>query len=224
MATVDSLSTFPAPANARLQQTMQQRRLDSAMLSTLAGPSSTFFPEAALPPVPGGTGGIAAPPSGPEAYSPIGVRERLNVPLLETMQEGRVSSALFSSLMTPASRFFPPPVPPVLTPPLQGPVAAPAGPPPAQAAGSPSAAPRGVIPPAATPLLEAEQQGRVASALLSGVMRPGAEWSWEMGPPATSGPVVSPYFATQAYRTEMNAPRGAENPATGASNGWQWFG
>lgn len=159
-------STVEQRPNLQLQQVMQAGRETSALLSTLPGPNRSFFQPPAPPP------GISA--QGPAGRGPAGT-QRLNAPLLETMQTGRETSALLSALMGPNQRAFQAPTPPAFAAPqnqagLQANAAGSAG-----AAGPLAAGPitSGNLPRAGAPFLETEQAGRVTSALLSSLTNPG---------------------------------------------------
>jgi hypothetical protein len=215
----------------RLLEAMQTARQTSALLSTLPGPNLGFFSAPAPPQVLAGPAATAAPTPGPGPYSPVGTRERLNVPLLEAMQTGRETSALLSGLMGPGQRVFPAPVPPAFAPAQQ----------PAAGAG-PAALPR-----AGVPLLEAEQQGRITSALLSGLAGPGAgagratpfARSAVAGDPlatmrtaqeilqsiGTAPPSLqSRQIANDAYQMEVQAQRHLDaERAAGPGRRWDWF-
>ncbi len=75
-----------------------------------------------------------------------------------------------------------------------------------------------MLPRGEAPLLEAEQQGGVTSALLSGLMGTGtaSQWAWEPS-------AASPRFATEAYRSVLNAAQAPENQAARPANRWEWF-
>jgi hypothetical protein len=155
----------------QVQQALARGRQASALLSTLPGPNLDFF----APPVPpGGTQAFAAPARGPGAFSPVGARERLNVPLLEQVQAGRVTSSLLSSLWGPGERVFRGPVPPQFA----------AG----AAAGAAPATATPALPPTAAPLLEAEQRGRTTSALLSALTPAAAGQAYQRETLAPPGP------------------------------------
>ena len=181
--------------NAQLTQAMQMGRETSALLSTLPGPNMTFF----RPP---------SPPSfaGPKAPGGAGVGGRLSAPLLETMQAGRETSTLLSSLMGPGPRAFPAPVPPQFAQPGLT-----AGPTPAARAGLTAGAGQavgagqtplagGALPRTAAPLLETELQGRTTSTLLSGLMGP-QQAGLQGSPFARPTPMSVPGGAMATMRT-----------------------
>jgi hypothetical protein len=144
-----------------------------------------------------------------------------NLALQETLQAGRVSSTLLSSLMAPDGRFFRAPAPLAL----------------------PSAGQAGAQRPN-LPLQEALEAGRVDSALLSGIMAPtppSRPWGSMMstGPQSTLttaeeimgaasvGPpsVQKSRIAQEAYQMEIQAQRQIEQRALmGTDFGHEWFG
>lgn len=179
-------ATAAAAAGQRLPpqvlQMMQRGRETSALLSTLPGPNLGFFQPPAPPPGFTATGQTAGGLPGPQP--------RINAPLFEMEQQGRVTSALLSPLMGPNmmdqnmmgqnERVFPAPTPPAFAAANAtgqaanpaGVMASAAGPNPGgpqaiAAGGAPGSAP---LPRAGAQLLETEQTGRETSALLSGLM------------------------------------------------------
>ena len=202
----------PTSADMRLQEEVQAGRETSALLSMLPGPNLGFYPPPSPPQFLAGRESLSAPAFGPGAFSPSGSRERLNVPLLETLQTGRETSTLLSGLAGPGPRAFPAPTPPAFDT-ARGTFAPPAG------AGA--AAP-GALPRAAAPLLEAEQQGRISSALFSALEEPGTR---EVAPTAGAALPAAPgtRFAREAYQAENQARRDQwMGDATGPARRWEW--
>ncbi len=241
----------PAPAqatqpriNARLAQALQAGREASALLSTLPGPNLSFFrPPAPSPPGPRQEG------FAPEAASGGGPGRRLNVRLMETMQAGRETSALLSTLMGPNTRAFPAPVPPEFAPrqgaltPVAGNGAAPGQAVPGQVGNA--------LPREGARLLEAEQTGRTNSTLLSGLMAPRQAGGLYQASPFARPGVGSvggdalatmrtaeqimqavagtpPSFqnariANEAYQMETRAQREESQRAAGRIGTWEWF-
>ncbi|MGA2615662.1 MAG: hypothetical protein ABSG38_19655 [Spirochaetia bacterium] len=175
--------------NFRLQQMMQAGRETSALLSTLPGPNLSFFQPPTLPP------GVAA--QGPAGGGSAGT-QRLNAPLLETMQRGRETSAFLSTLVGPNQKAFQAPTLPAFAAPQNQ-----AGPQ-ANAAGAPGAAgpletrplatgplASGNLPRAGASLLRAEQAGRTTSTLLSalnGTSQPGGSFVSSFAQPVVGYP------------------------------------
>jgi len=225
--------------NPRLQEMIQAGRSTSALLSTLPGPNLSFFQPAAPPQ------GVL-PASGPTAGGPSAPQQRLNAPLLEMEQQGRVASVLLSPFMGQNERAFPAPSPAVfgerngagLS------TSAMSGGAPSSAASLTSAR----LPPAGAQLLETEQTGRTTSALLSGLAGPGNSF----GRPALMQPSVgaagvnslstmraaeeviqavqttppSPLntrIANEAYQMETQAQQEYTRRAADGERNWEWF-
>ncbi len=222
----------PRP-NAQLLQAEQAGRETAALLSTLPGPNLSFLQPPALPPA------FAA-----AARFTAGPGQRLNVPLLETMQTGRETSALLSSLQGPNQRAFPAPTPPAFAA-GQGAVTGAGN---MAAPGGPGAA----LPRSGVQLLETEQAGRTTSTLLSSLMGSGpAGGVFGTSPFArptvgeVSGSALSTMrtaeqvlqdvgtaapsaqnmrIANEAYQMEARAQRDfATQRAAGRPGTWEWF-
>ncbi len=227
----------PRP-NAQLLQAEQAGRQTSALLSTLPGPNMSFFQAPAPPVGMGGAGqqGFAAAGAG------AGPGQRLNVPLLETMQQGREASTLFSGLEGPNPRAFPAPVPPAFA---QG----------GAAGTAPGAAPPAgpTVPRAGAQLLETEQAGRTTSTLLSSLAGPGPAPGFAGAASPFARPTVGAVsgnamaamrtaeqviqdvgtaapsaqnmrIANEAYQMEAQAQRDFETQgAVGRMGTWEWF-
>ena len=219
--------TAPRRPDFRLQEMMQTGRETSALLSTLPGPNLSFFRPAAplqgISPSGAEGGGVSAP-------------RRLNAPLLETEQQGRVAAALLSPLMGQNERTFQAPTPPSFVRGAnEGQAASAVG------GGAP------LLPRAGAQLLETEQSGRTTSALLSGLMGPGQTGGVLSQPNAgagsgsalsamraaegvieavetTSPTPLNTRIANDAYQMEMQAQRQHTSNAVGPSEkNWEWF-
>jgi len=189
----------------RFTQAMQAGRETSALLSTLPGPNMSFF----QPPAPPGIAGQGLTPRGASFLG-----RPPSIPLLETMQAGRETSTLLSSLMGPGQRAFPAPVPPRFAPAgvTNGPGAAATG------AGAGNALPR-----AAAPLLETEQQSRTTSTLRSVLMGPQGTNLQAVDTAAPSAD--NRRIANEAYQMETRAQSDwANQRAAGGSWTREWFG
>ena len=186
-ASAPAAAATPLRMNAQLQQALQTGRETSALLSTLPGPNLGFF----QPPAPFQGAQLQGPPAtgAGGAAGVAGPGRRPNLQLMETMQTGRETSTLLSSLMGPNQRAFPAPTPPAFAasrafaaaPAFAG---APTGP--GNAAGAFAAGP---LPRAGARLLETEQAGRVSSRLLSGLTGP-AQPGGSFGVSSFAQPVV----------------------------------
>ena len=187
-ASAPAAAATPLRMNAQLQQALQTGRETSALLSTLPGPNLGFF----QPPAPFQGAQLQGPPAAGAggAAGVAGPGRRPNLQLMETMQTGRETSTLLSSLMGPNQRAFPAPTPPAFAasrafaaaPAFAGAPAGPGG----NAAGAFAAGP---LPRAGARLLETEQAGRVSSRLLSGLAAP-AQPGGSFGVSTFAQPVV----------------------------------
>jgi len=109
-------AAMPPLQRTQVLEGQQQERENGTLFSSLPGAAHPFFTAPDLLATAAGAGPFPAPQAGPGAYSPVGARERLNVPLIETMQTGRETSALLSMVMQPASRVFTAPTPQMTVP------------------------------------------------------------------------------------------------------------
>ncbi|MGA2764748.1 MAG: hypothetical protein ABSG17_15465 [Spirochaetia bacterium] len=244
-ASTPAAAAPPPRMNAQLQQALQSGRETSALLSALPGPNMSFF----KPPAPPLQSARLQGQPAAGAAGAAGPGQRPNLQLMETMQTGRETSTLLSSLMGPNQRAFSAPTPPAFAA-SRAFAAAPAGP-----GGNAGAVAAGPLPRAGARLLETEQAGRVSSTLLSGLTTPPAQPGGSFGVSSFAQPVVgfasgdslaamrtaeeviqavgsarpsaqNMRIATEAYRMESQAQQDYIRRAAGGAGGqgmWEWF-